>query len=90
MDVTGAVAALLLFAGDGAVAAQDFMVAPLQDTVFREWPSHAGKIADGSTSRHKGLARVRRPLMDIDCFNDGGLQYFACAPAAAAVLAGHR
>ena len=37
MHLTGAVAALLLLAGVGAVAAQDVIIQPEQDTVIREY-----------------------------------------------------
>ena len=37
MHLTGAAAALLLFAGVGAVAAQDVVITPEQDTVIHEY-----------------------------------------------------
>ncbi|RUT81409.1 MULTISPECIES: DUF1236 domain-containing protein [unclassified Mesorhizobium] len=37
MHLTGAAAALLLLAGVGAVAAQDVVIQPEQDTVIREY-----------------------------------------------------
>ncbi|MER9521347.1 MULTISPECIES: DUF1236 domain-containing protein [Mesorhizobium] len=37
MHLTGAAAALLLLAGVGAVAAQDVIIQPEQDTVIREY-----------------------------------------------------